>query len=200
LLIQQIVFTFRTSELDSTGMSPHEAVFGKRPRLPTDIIWRDASGVLYYGLEHKLNLPLEIRQAWERVLKFAVEYDKERLSRSFRGRNKVEFKVDSFVMLHTPPQQEYDEEGKRIEGGPTKLLLRWSGPFRVVNIGSNDNVWIIEQDEEEAINVAILLAYEPFRNSSNSTPKILLKLHRRSQESCAPATDEEQIVLSRINI
>ncbi len=40
---------------------------------------------------------------------------------------KVEFKVDSFVMLHTPPQQEYDVEGKRVEGGLTRLSYYYDG-------------------------------------------------------------------------
>ena len=80
---------------------------------------------------------------------------------------------------------------KRIEGGPTKLLLRWSGPFKVIKKGSNDNVWIMEQEgKEEAINAARLLAYEPFRKSS--TPRMLLKLQRRSQEACAAAADEQK--------
>jgi hypothetical protein len=38
--------------------------------LPSDINWGDARpGVLNYGLENKLNLPLEIRQTRESILK-----------------------------------------------------------------------------------------------------------------------------------
>jgi hypothetical protein len=62
LRLQQAVFTFRTSELDSTGMSPHEAVFWKRPRLPMDIIWGDASGALNYALVSAEALKTDIKE------------------------------------------------------------------------------------------------------------------------------------------
>jgi len=173
LRLQQVIYAFRTTDLESTGMTPHEAVFGSPPRLPTDILWGTAVPLLNYGADHKFNLPLNIRQARERVLKFAEQYDQQRHAAAIKGRKPVEFKPDQYVMLHTPPQPEYDEQGKRIEGGPTKLLLRWSGPWRVLRRGHSPNTWIIEADGEREVNVARLLAYEAFKRSN--LPRIIVQ-------------------------
>jgi hypothetical protein len=54
---QQVVFTFRMSELDSTGLSSHESVLGKPPSLPR-ILFGETQAV--YLKEHKTNLPFPV--------------------------------------------------------------------------------------------------------------------------------------------
>ena len=67
---------------------------------------------LNFGEEHKFNVPLGIRQTRERLFAFAAQYDEKRHQVAVAGRKAVQFKRDSLVMLHTPPQVEHDEEGK----------------------------------------------------------------------------------------
>jgi hypothetical protein len=76
-------------------------------------------------------------------------------------------------MLHRPPITAHDDSGKRMEGIPTKFLLRWSGPHPLLH-NSFRNVYTVglEGNDKDGwsktttVNVARSLRYIPFKHSS----------------------------------
>jgi hypothetical protein len=74
-----------------------------------------------------------MRVARQSVIEFQKRYDEDRFKRAFRDRHAVHLKVGDFVMLHRPPITAHDDSGKRMEGIPTKFLLRWSGPHPILH-------------------------------------------------------------------
>ena len=119
----------------------------------------------------------------EKILAHAREYDKERYKRAFRDRYPVHFKPGELVMLHTPAIP-IKEDGHTVVRHPTKLLLRWTGPHKVVNqMPNNPNVYKIQlvgDVKPQVVNVARLLKYIPFE--ATKAPRVLTKAMQLQKE------------------
>jgi hypothetical protein len=182
--LQKVMFVYRTHDTESTGITPYEAVFGAEPKLPVDLVFGShAKHCQNYEREHKFNLPLELRRVREKILAHAREYDKERYKRAFRDRYPVHFKPGELVMLHTPAIP-IKEDGHTVVRHPTKLLLRWTGPHKVVNqMPNNPNVYKIQlvgDVKPQVVNVARLLKYIPFE--ATKAPRVLTKAMQLQKE------------------
>ena len=175
------LYTEHMTDTESTGITPYEAVFGAEPKLPVDLVFGShAKHCQNYEREHKFNSPLELRRVREKILAHAREYDKERYKRAFRDRYPVHFKPGELVMLHTPAIP-IKEDGHTVVRHPTKLLLRWTGPHKVVNqMPNNPNVYKIQlvgDVKPQVVNVARLLKYIPFEATVGKSSKSINKSH-----------------------
>ena len=142
------------------------------------MLWGTANAALNFSADFHINLPLTMRVARQSVIEFQKRYDEDRFKRAFRDRHALHLKVGDLVMLHRPPITAHDDSGKRMEGIPTKFLLRWSGPHPILH-NPFPNVYTIglEGNDKDGwsktttVNVARLLSYIPFKHSS--APSIL---------------------------
>ena len=122
--IPALLFAYRELPNESTGFSPFELVYGRRPRGPMDIlanIWSEthdnegSKPLFQYVLDLKNTLSDTAQIAQENISKAAAKnkyyFDKKAVDRSFQVGDEV------LVLLPTDSN---------------KLLMSWKGPFRVV--------------------------------------------------------------------
>jgi hypothetical protein len=198
--IQHVIFVINTTQADSHEQTPFEVARGFVPTLPSDVLWGTANAALNFSADFHINLPLTMRVARQSVIEFQKRYDEDRFKRAFRDRHAVHLKVGDFVMLHRPPITAHDDSGKRMEGIPTKFLLRWSGPHPILH-NPFPNVYTIglEGNDKDGwsktttVNVARLLSYIPFKHSS--APSILrASVEARKRVAAAAAVPSRQSV------
>ena len=95
----------------------------------------------------------------------------------------VHFKPEELVMLHTLAVPIKEDE-HTVKSHTTKLLLRWTGPHKVVNqIPNNPNVYKIQMlgvAKPQVINIARLLKYTPFE--ATKAPRVLTKAMQLQKE------------------
>ena len=106
-------------------------------------------------------------------------------------------------MLHTPAIP-IKEDGHMVVRHPTKLLLRWTGPHKVVNqMPNNPNVYKIQlvgDVKPQVVNVARLLKYIPFE--ATKAPRVLTKAMQlqkeQAQRSAAAVVAPDMAVASMV--
>jgi len=172
--VQHVVFVINTTQAEAHERTPFEVARGFVPKLPSDVLWGTANAALNFSADFHVNLPMTMRITRQEVIEFQKRYDEDRFKREFRNRHPVEFKLGDLVMLHRPPITLHDDEGRKMEGVPTKFLLRWSGPH-IILAKPYPNVYVIglEKDADDlnwskqtTVNVARLLRYIPFTHSA----------------------------------
>jgi hypothetical protein len=118
--IPQVVFAYRSSIHSSTGVSPFEIVYGRKPTLPIDIqfgIKEETTGDFYGKL--KQHLEVVKTKAYKRVVAAKIaqkkQYDKKVKFTSY--------KVGNRVWLYNPANK---------PGLSPKLISKWKGPYIIV--------------------------------------------------------------------
>ena len=149
--VQHVVFVINTTQAEAHERTPFEVARGFVPTLPSDVLWGTANAVLNFSADFHVNLPLTMRVTRQEVIEFQKRYDEDRFKREFRKHHPVELKIGDLVMLHRPPITLHDDDGRKMEGIPTKFLLRWSGPHEVI-ANPHPNVYTIGL-EKDAMNL-----------------------------------------------
>ena len=176
--IPAILFAYRITDTEATGMSPFEAVYGFKPNVPTDLLFtaEGAAKAARYSEANHFNLPLRWRIAHDWALDFRRDYDNKRYQALQEIRKPVLYEVGDLVMLSVPPhilkQQGEDGGDKDAEkstskkGLATKLLYRWTGPHRILK-RINPNVYQLEglMQGHDVVNCKRLAIYHPYKST-----------------------------------
>ena len=128
--IPALLFAYRELPNESTGFSPFELLFGRRPRGPMDIlakVWsgdadvEDAKPLYQYVSDLKTTLSDSLSLAQDNIRSAAsrhkLYFDRKATSRSFKVNDEV------LVLLPTDSN---------------KLLMAWKGPYKVLAIHGVD--------------------------------------------------------------
>ena len=160
--LPMVMYATRNQYHDAIQMTPHEAFFGMKPKLPTDILLGPVRTLQTLVRTQMLDLPLLVRATWERTLNAAIAERKETFSARFRQQHPVRFEENSLVMVHVPPFTIADDSGDT--GSSNRFKLRWEGPFICVKQLSPTNCLILNPrtGSKDSINVARLTKFEPF--------------------------------------
>ena len=129
--LQYMAYAYNTSTHATTNHTPFEVVYGRKPKIPLDLIIEDEKNDEIYELDEssqgsivvKLfvgDLQEKLREVYKNVEKnrdFMV--DKSRIQHD-RKIKPVEYKIDDMVMLNQPQIK---------KGLSKKLSPKWEGPF-----------------------------------------------------------------------
>ena len=147
-------FSYNTTKCASTGFTPFFLVNGREARLPVDVEFGIPSldtgmDISYYPdmLRDKLATARIIAQ--ENIAK-----SQERSSKYYNEKRKAsDFKVNDDVLVYNP---------RSYKGKTNKILHRFTGPFRIIEVRPNNTVKIQSlsgrklKKEEEIVNVEFL--------------------------------------------
>lgn len=161
MYVPQVVHARNTTIHSSTGFSPYEIVYSKRPCdfLPTDI---DRHNVSEYVEKLKL-IKAKIEQIAARKIKLSQDKNKQYHSSS-KQRQKYTFVVGDLVLMTNKAQNDFG----------TKLDPKFVGPFEVLKlIGQHDyRVKSLDSTYEKVVHHNRLVPYKsPTRPSPSRKPR-----------------------------
>ena len=117
LWINEATYAYNTSVHSSTGFSPVELMFGRKHRMPLDIM---------YGIDHSEGLPYnvsEFKEKFKKMYELANENMNTRQSKYLSYYDKKVFddpiKEEQLVYMYLPRKQH-------------QLALKWFGPCKVI--------------------------------------------------------------------
>jgi transposase InsO family protein len=125
-LLHQLVFAYNTSVHSTTGVSPFEALYGRLPKMPLDLVRPTPSSAMFYAdfdqfiLQHKSNFN-RIYALVDGARAVNVDRFKFQHDRHVRGQS---YAVFDYVWL-------YDTTLK--PGRSRKLKRFWKGPYEVLS-------------------------------------------------------------------
>ena len=121
--INKMVFAYNCTRNDATGYSPYELLFGRKPRLPIDIIFGKTKATF---CKRYPTYPKDWRNAMEHAYKIAAERSRQSMQ---RGRDAYNRKANTSSL----------EPGDRVlvkrlleRGGPGTLRSFWEDKVYVV--------------------------------------------------------------------
>ena len=140
----------------STGFSPFELLFGRRPRGPLDLVAQAWTGRMNTEDKVSCKYIFELQNFFEeasKTVKMNLE-DAERTNKKYRDRNARErkFKKGDEVLLLLPDDT-------------SKLLMGWKGPYTIME--EKNNNYILEIDGKKKVVHANLLK-KFFRRNADS--------------------------------
>jgi hypothetical protein len=122
--IPYATFVFNTTPHTSTGFTPHELMFGRKPNIP-GILQKEAPGVLYTYDNYIKELQSRLQSSYE-LAKSSLIAKKERSKEQHdKTVNIPLFSVGDKVLLH-------DERIRR--GRSLKLSPPWIGPYEITEV------------------------------------------------------------------
>ena len=132
--LRPMCMAYNSSVHPTTGFSPFFLMFGRRPRMPIDLMYGTPSPEATTVSEHATNLRDNLRNAYHQVretMNQALDREKDLYDRKVHG---PKHEIGDLVWLHS---------SKVPKGQSKKLHIPWSGPYRVVTQLS-DTVYRIE--------------------------------------------------------
>ncbi|XP_072772650.1 uncharacterized protein [Nerophis lumbriciformis] len=121
-LIPYVLFAIREVPQASTGFSPFELVYGRRPRGVLDIAketWENQPSPHRSVIDHVAQLQARARKLWPMVREHMEKAQRERAKTYNRGATLREFQVGEKVLVLVPSSE-------------CKFLARWQGPYEVI--------------------------------------------------------------------
>ncbi|XP_061837516.1 uncharacterized protein [Nerophis lumbriciformis] len=121
-LIPYVLFAIREVPQASTGFSPFELVYGRRPRGVLDIAketWENQPSPHRSVIDHVAQLQARARKIWPMVREHMEKAQREQAKTYNRGATLREFQVGEKVLVLVP-------------SGECKFFARWQGPYEVI--------------------------------------------------------------------
>ena len=160
--IQSAAYVYRTSIIPSVGYTPAELTFGRKLNLPIDTLlgkYKEGSGDI--DTYHK-NLCEKLDRSVKNALSVQERTDNSKKLYHDRHQLDVKFNVDDLVLLYSEP--------KPTGGRAKKLMAKFTGPHRVIEVLSNLNYKIeeVKGGKQQIVHVRRLLKFDTYKNNMNS--------------------------------
>lgn len=128
--IPVLLLAYRSSVHASTGKTPHQMMFGKQPKLPTDLLYGHGPvGNTQYSADDY------VYQLQEKLRKCHNQARQSMLIAAKRQKNNYDIRVN--VIPYKLNDQVWVKTFTKSKGISPKLSARWTGPFRVIKVISN---------------------------------------------------------------
>ena len=137
--LPKVCMAYNTSVHASTGYSPFYLMFGRKPKLPIDLLYPTKRGCDTTVSEYANDLRSSLETAFERVRHQLQTKHKQRKEYYDKKVHGDPYCVDDMVWLHSTTIP---------KGGSKKFHHPWSGPYRVVT-KITDNDYRIESSDEK---------------------------------------------------
>ena len=176
--IEGIAWAYNSSLHRQTGFSPFYLMYGREPRLPTDVLGGRIMDIRHDWDQYQTNLTCHLRDAYEIVTKRITEEAKKAKEAWDRKIHKsyTTFKEGDLVLMY----KDQTHIGKDQNAHEHVWKRKWQGPFKVIRqkYADNKDVYVIKDEEssrEWTINVNKLRKYNPRLFLSNDDVGILVK-------------------------
>lgn len=160
-----VLFAYRATVQASTAESPFFLLYGRDPRLPTELILSTPVEREHMRLDdYKSQMAQVMSEAWTQAKKLIVKAQKKQKTQHDKTSKNVNFQVGDRVFVFMPG----------MKSGPAyKLACPYRGPYRIVELYPNGaEVLLIDQPKTPAIRVALnRLRRDPMTKPSNLTYK-----------------------------
>ena len=138
-----VAFPYSVSELAGLGVSPFQLLFGRKPRLPVDLLaGLDQEEFDMDERAYGLNLTRKLHELHARFTEVDAEYRQKYRKARYRNRFEVFYEVGDQVLIWTPPRASAMDRALDHDTStgtfPTaapfnkKLHYQWRGPYSVV--------------------------------------------------------------------
>jgi transposase InsO family protein len=148
------MFSYNTSEHSTTGFTPYELLYGKKPNLPSSI--QNPDPLLTYEdyiNQVKYKLATIRALAKERILKA-----KENSKRLYdRNAEEPKYKINDFVYL----------KDNLPRSTSKKLTPKWLGPYQITKLHNNQNITIKIGNKEKRVHVNLVKHHFTFQDANN---------------------------------
>ena len=144
-ILPSLQMSFRTTRHTSTGLTPYEMMFGRRPLLPAELMYLprpDISKEAPENIDDPWPTQKEVFDSAEKLRKVLYDHAEEQIkkaqdkqAKAFNARHKGhEIKVGDYVLIHN------SKDTVRL----AKILaFPWYGPFKVVEVRENGNLKVM---------------------------------------------------------
>ena len=123
--VSATAFAVNTAWSRSTGSTPYELLFGRKARIPSEMIYGHRADIREDKKEYGLQLPQVLRDAHRRVRKVQEKYVQRMAEYYNVGRSTVRFEPGDQIKLYQPALQPHL---------PQRMQLRYTGPHVVVRV------------------------------------------------------------------
>ena len=146
--ISGVVWSYNTSLNPNLGFSPFYLMFGREPRLPSDITEGSYSEIRHDIEQYKMQMTLGLRNAHQIVRKRLEQNAvKMKLAWDSKVQSHVKFNIGDKVLMYQPQMHK-----KANEQDHSHVWKReWLGPFTVLGqkYQNNSDVYIIRDNDTE---------------------------------------------------
>ena len=137
LWLPSALHAYRVAKQTSTGASPFELLYGRKPRLPTDVACSCATPPPTDTSEYLQRLSTEMVRARELVdANLTAAQERQRQG------------VTPHVRLYSPGDLVYLHDPGRLRGKAYKLLSVWDGPFKILRKQGENDVYQIQHSHK----------------------------------------------------
>jgi transposase InsO family protein len=156
--LQSAAFAYRTSVVDGIQESPFYLVYGRDARLPVDVIYGPYREIQHDVSVHRTQLTRTLHRAYSVLLQNADASAARRKVTYDASHRDVHYDVGSLVIVWAPV---------RRKGRSAKLMMHWTGPWRVLRQHSPVNFVVrrLSDNVERTVHVqrmALFVPYEPY--------------------------------------
>jgi transposase InsO family protein len=123
-----IAFAYRSCVIEGLGFSPFEMTYGRKPALPTDVLYGSPPKVRIHQAKYKLDLFENMRRVHQEAVRNQSISDARKKEYFDASHSDVRFEVGDLALLYTPAAQ--------TPGLSRKLLPKFSGPHVVIECHS----------------------------------------------------------------
>ena len=141
-------FAINTAWSRSTGSTPYELLFGRSPRIPSEVIYGHRIDVTVDKREYGLRLPGVLQEVYKRVQNVHAQYAKRMEEHYNRNRGCAQYAQGDMIKLYMPAFQ---------PNLPQRMQIRWMGPYRVVKqippkeVGKSALNYVIDIDGKHVV-------------------------------------------------
>ena len=128
LKLPTLLLAYRTSIQDTTGATPFELMFGRKPQLPEDVMYSIPSSTDTTSENYADLLKDRLSDAYQRVNRYMEGQQRNQKKYYDRGQRGKPYAVGDIVLLHEPAVQ---------RGNSRKFHRPWKGPFKIVKVISS---------------------------------------------------------------
>ena len=152
LYLPSIAFAYRTSFIDAIRNTPFNMIYGRKPNLPTDIIYGDPKTITEDENKYQLKHTKFVQKSFQEANKAQSKYTEKMKQKYDRKQKDIQFQENDLVMLKIAIPKK-----NRCK----KLDPRFEGPYKITEVHSRLNYTITHTitDKTERVHVQRLIPY-----------------------------------------
>ena len=172
-ILPDLQFAYRTSRIEGMSFSPFEIIYGRKAKLPSDVLYGSPSKIRVDVSKYNLLLTKRLRQTFKKVREERKKIKHATKVRYDFSQTHVEFKKGDLVLLFMP-QGDY-------RGPSRKLRPKFTRPNRVLKKVSDVNYEVknLISGRKDIVHVRRMQKFEPcFRTDFEKDLKTNFKASR----------------------